>query len=1022
MSFSELCIKRPVFATVLSLIVIMLGGVSMERLSLREYPFVTKPTVNISTVYIGASADIVETQVTTPIEEVLAGTEGIDYISSQSRPGLSQINVTFKSDQDIEDAASNVRDRLARVQRRLPREVLPPTVYKQEADSMPIVLVVAKSSRHTQEELYDIGRDYVIDRLQIIDGVSDVSMYGGREPAMRIWIDRQALIGYQLTVQDVEAAIRRENVDIPAGRIENFSTEITIFSKTSLNRPEQFEDIVVTKRDGVVIRIKDVARVELGSSDTRSFIMIDNLPALGMGVRAQSVANPLQLSDAVLKELDAIRKVLPEGVTLEVTSNLGETIRDSIDNVYSALIEAIVLVVLVIFVFLRSVRATLIPLVTIPISIIGVHAFMFWWGFSMNTLTLLAMVLGIGIVVDDAIVVLENIYRHIEEGKTPREAAIIGAKEIFFAIIAMTLTLAAVYAPLGFAEGDTGKLFIEFALTLAGAVLISGFVAISLTPMMCAHLLKAHNAAKTSLWSSLSEKIEAWITWWAEGYARIGGWFIDHRFMALGLMLFAILGAAYMVFELPKELAPYEDNDRVMIMAIGPEGSNINYAEKYLKNLTNELNEIPGVRLVFAIYGVTNVNFHRFTVLLDPIKEREVSQEDVYKQIREVVKRHTGLIYLVSQMAPLGQSRNARPIHIVLRSSADIEGLAEKADLVVDVMNKSGVVNAVNLDLKLNKPQVEIFYNRAMMADAGVPVETVSRTLETLFGGRVVTEFQRGTRKYDVLVQTELGDRMDPRDIDEVYLRADDGSFIAIQDIVTQRETIVPREITHFNKLRAAQITAVPADGYGLGDALSKVVSDIQALNIDDLEIDYIGQSREYVTAGNEIYVTMLLSLMFIYLVLAAQFESFRDPIIILLSSPFAIFGASLLLLIFGKSISIYSQIGMITLVGLISKHGIMLVDTANRLRLQGVSKADAAKQASLQRFRPILMTTGAMVLGSLPLALATGAGAASRSQIGWVVVGGLAIGTIFTLLVTPVLYTMISKETLKPDTVVTGG
>jgi len=1021
-SFSELCIKRPVFATVLSLVIILLGVVSMDRLNLREYPFVTKPTVNISTVYMGASAEIVETQVTTPIEEVLAGTEGIDFISSQSRPGISQINVTFKSDQDIQVAAANVRDRLARVQRRLPREVLPPTVYKQEADSMPIVLVVVKSTKHTQEELYDIGRDFVIDRLQILEGVSDVSMYGGREPAMRIWIDRQALVGFQLTVQDIEAAIRRENVDIPAGRIENSTTEITIFSQTSLNTPEEFSNIVVAKRDDVIIRIKDVARVELGSGDTRSFIKIDNLPALGMGIRAQSVANPLALSNAVLAELDEIRKVIPDGVTLEVTSNLGETISDSIDNVYSAFIEAIALVVLVIFVFLRSFRATLIPLVTIPISIIGVHAFMFWWGFSMNTLTLLAMVLGIGIVVDDAIVVLENIYRHIEEGKSPREAAIIGSKEIFFAIVAMTLTLAAVYAPLGFAEGDTGKLFIEFALTLAGAVLISGFVAVSLTPMMCSQLLRPQNHQRAAFLTRISDSIEGWIEWWALGYAKVGGWFINHRFVAMSAMILAIMGSVYLLYQLPKELAPYEDNNRVMIMAIGPEGSNVHYSEKYLDNLTNELKKIPGVRLVFAIYGISNVNFHRFTVLMDPIDEREISQEDLYKQIRSIVKNHTGMIYLVSQMAPLGQSRGARPIHIVLRSSADMEGLADKAAQVVDAMNESGLVNAVNLDLKLNKPQVEIDYNRSMMADAGVPVETVSRTLETLFGGRVVTEFQRGTRKYDVIVQTELGDRMDPRDIDEVYLRASDGSFIAIQDIVSQHETIVPREITHFNKLRAAQITAVPADGYGLGDALTKVVDKIESLNIDDLEIDYIGQSREYVSAGNEIYVTMLLSLLFIYLVLAAQFESFRDPIIILLSSPFAIFGAALLLSLLDKSISIYSQIGMITLVGLISKHGIMLVDTANRLRLQGLSKAEAAKQASLQRFRPILMTTGAMVLGSLPLALATGVGAASRSQIGWVVVGGLAIGTIFTLLITPVLYTLISKESIQQDTVVTGG
>lgn len=1020
MSLSEICIKRPVFATVLSLVIILTGAVSMDRLNLREYPLVTKPTINISTIYIGASAEIVETQVTTPIEEVLAGVEGIDYISSQSRPGISQINVTFQSDRNIEDAASNVRDRLSRVQRRLPREVLPPTIYKQEADSSPIVLVVMKSSKHTQEEMYDLGRDYVIDRLQVIEGVSDVSMYGGREPAMRIWLDRQALVAYQLTVQDVEAAIRRENVEIPAGSLENATTELSVFARTGLKTTEEFAHIVIAKRDDGVIRLQDVARVELGSAETRTMIKTDNLPALGMGVRTQSVANPLQVAQDVLKELDVIRPLLPEGVDLMVTSNTGETIQQSIDNVYSAFIEATLLVVLVIFVFLRSFKATIIPLMTIPISLIGVHALMYWWGFSMNTLTLLAMVLGIGIVVDDAIVVLENIYRHIESGKSPREAALVGAKEIFFAILAMTLTLVAVYAPLGFAEGDTGKLFIEFALTLAGAVLISGFVAITLTPMMCSKLLQAHEASKSSLWSRISAAIENNIDWWAHRYGQLGAWFIQHRYSAVIVLILVFVGSGYFFNHLPKELAPYEDNNRVMITAIGPEGSNVNYAEKYLDNLTNELLKIPEVELVFNIFGSPTINFHRSTVLLKPIKERQRSQDDLYKQIRSIVQNHTGMTYLVSQVAPLGQSRNSRPIHIVLRSSADMNGLSDKAEAVVAAMNKSGVVNAVNLDLKLNKPQLELGYNRDMMADLGVGVETVSRTLETLFGGRLVTEFQKGPRKYDVIVQTELEDRADPTDLNEVYIKAQNGNFVALQDLVTPQETIVPREITHFNKLRAAQITAVPADGYGLGDALARVVNDIQALNIDDLEIDYIGQSREYVSAGNEIYITMLLSLLFIYLVLAAQFESFTDPIIILLSSPFAVFGASLFLTLTDNSLSIYSQIGMITLVGLISKHGIMLVDTANRLRLQGMDKIEAIRTASLQRFRPIIMTTGAMVLGSVPLALASGVGAASRSQIGWVVVGGLAVGTIFTLLVTPVLYVMISRTSLKNEALIT--
>jgi multidrug efflux pump len=648
--------------------------------------------------------------------------------------------------------------------------------------------------------------------------------------------------------------------------------------------------------------------------------------------------------------------------------------------------------------------------VTIPISLIGVNALMWWWGFSLNTLTLLAMVLAIGIVVDDAIVVLENVYRHIEMGKPARQAAMEGAKEIFFAVVAMTLTLAAVFAPLAFAEGDTGKLFIEFALTLAGAVLISGFIAVTLTPMMCSTMLSGelHQPASGD---GLSRRIETAIESMSQAYGRLAQWVIGRRWIALAGLVFASGCALLLLQDLPKELAPKEDKNRVSVIAIGPEGSNIAYAEKYMDDLARKVREIPEMRMVFSVYGSPTINYHRFTALLKDYDERDRSQFEVHSDIKKIIAQQTGMIFISMDMPSLGQSRNSRPIHLVLLSSAPIEQLSDKAAQVVDALNESGFVSGVNLDLRLNKPQLEIDYDRAKLADVGVSVETVSRTLETLFGGRVVTEFQRGPRQYDVIVQTENDDRVDPRDIDEVYLRADDGSLIALQDVITQRETMVPREISHFNKLRAAQITALPADGLGLGDALAKSVELIQNLNIPDLEIDFIGQSREYLGAGSDIYLTMLLALLFIYLVLAAQFESFIDPIIILLSVPFAIFGAALLLWLTSKSLSIFSQIGIITLVGLITKHGIMLVDTANRLRDSGLDKMAAILAASQQRFRPIMMTTAAMVLGSLPLALATGPGSESRSQIGWVVVGGLAVGTVFTLLVTPVLYTVLSRN-----------
>lgn len=1013
MSIAELCVKRPVFATVLSLVIVLIGLVSLDRLTLREYPHVEKPTINIRTFYMGASAEIIESQVTTPIEELMAGLEGMDYMSSTSRPGVSQINITFQSSFDIEHAAAGVRDRISRVQSRLPRDILPPTIWKQEADSDPVMYVVMSSSRHSLEELNDIGRDFVKDRLQVLAGVSEVFAFGAREMAMRIWIDRTALAAFGMTVQEVETAIRRQNVDIPSGYVESTNTELTILAKTGLQTPQQFADIVVATRNGVQVRLADVARVELGSGAKRSQVKVDGTTGLGYAVRVQSVANPLEVSDLVNASLTEIRPLLPEGVDMQVTMDNAEVIRESIDKVLETFLEATVLVVLVIFLFLRKVRATLIPLVTIPISLIGVNALMWWWGFSLNTLTLLAMVLAIGIVVDDAIVVLENVYRHIEMGKSARQAAVDGAKEIFFAVVAMTLTLAAVFAPLAFAEGDTGKLFIEFALTLAGAVLISGFIAVTLTPMMCSAMLSdGGHEQPAGRGAAMSLRIEEAITSLSKAYGKLAQWVIQRRWVAFVGLLLAVACTLLLLQALPKELAPKEDKNRVSVVALGPEGSNIAYAEKYMDDLARKVREIPEMRMVFAVYGSPTINYHRFTALLKDYDERERSQFDVHGDIKKIIAQQTGMIFISMDMPSLGQSRNSRPIHLVLLSSAPIEELSEKAARVVDALNESGFVSGVNLDLRLNKPQLEIDYDRAKLADVGVSVETVSRTLETLFGGRVVTEFQRGPRQYDVIVQTENDDRVDPRDIDEVYLRADDGSLIALQDVITQRETIVPREISHFNKLRAAQITAIPADGFGLGDALTKSVEVIQNLNIPDLEIDYIGQSREYIGAGSDIYLTMLLALVFIYLVLAAQFESFIDPVIILISVPFAIFGAALLLWLTSKSLSIFSQIGIITLVGLITKHGIMLVDTANRLRDSGLDKMAAILEASQQRFRPIMMTTAAMVLGSFPLAMATGPGSESRSQIGWVVVGGLAVGTVFTLLVTPVLYTVLSRNT----------
>jgi len=1018
-TISELCIRRPVFATVLSLLILLVGLIASQKLALREYPNVDQPVINVFTNYTGATSEVIESEITAPIEEAMSGLEGVDYISSTSRSGTSAVNITFQRDRDIEDAAAGVRDRLARVQYKLPETVLAPIIWKQEADSTPLMWLIVGSTRHEKAELTEIADDVIEDRLAVVEGVGEILIAGGRSRAMRIWVDRGLLAAYELSIQDVEDAIRRQNVEIPTGRLESSSVELDMLAKTGLSTPEEFAAIVVADKDGYLVRLRDIARVELGSAEVRNNTKYNGKPSLALGVRLQSLANPLGVSQKIREELGDIRELLPAGVTVVVASDASESISASINNVYGTLAEAVVLVVLVIFIFLRSLRATLIPTVTIPISLIGVTALMWWWGFSINTLTLLAQVLGIGIVVDDAIVVLENIHRHIENGMEPRKAAIQGSEEIFFAVVAMTITLAAVFAPLAFSEGATGKLFVEFALTLAGAVIISGFIAVTLTPMMCARLLRESSvpadlpAGKQAL-ARLSDSIENSIRALERGYVNVSRRSLRRPWISVLVLLIVTAVALALVWRLPRELAPYEDVGAVRVLAIAPEGTNLAYGEKYMDDLIRKVQKIPEVVDIFANYGNPTVNMHNFGARLVDWDDRERNQFDIMRQVQGIIAEQTGMNFITVNQPPLGQFGGAQPVNLLLQSSLPIEQLARVAGQVTDKLRQNPALQGVNLDLTLNKPQLEISLDREKLADAGIEVDTVSRTLGTLFGGRNVTEFQRGARKYDVVVQLAEGHRREPSDIREIYLRGTGDTLTLLEDVASIGETLVPREVKHFNRLRVANIKASPAHGYALGEALDAAVADIRAMHLEDVTLDYGGQSREYLESGQQIYFTFTLSMIVIYLVLAAQFESFRDPFIILLAVPFAILGASLLLNITGKSFSIFSQIGMITLVGLIAKHGIMLVDTANRQRLEGIAKLDAIIESCAQRFRPIVMTTAAMTLGAVPLALATGAGAESRSQIGWVIVGGLLGGTLLTLLVTPSLYLLISREKLQ--------
>ncbi|MCB4769120.1 efflux RND transporter permease subunit [Ancylobacter sp. Lp-2] len=1015
MGISELCIRRPVFATVLSLLMVLVGIVSYSRLTVREYPNIDEPVVSVVTSYPGASASIVESQVTQVLEGSIAGIEGIDVLESTSRSESSRITVRFRLEVNPDVAASDVRDRVSRVRQRLPDEIDEPVISKVEADAQPVVFVVFRSDRMNALELSDYIDRYVVDRFKNLTGVADVQIYGERRYAMRIWIDRERLAAYELTVQDVEDSLRAQNVEIPSGRIESADREFNVLSRTALATVDQFNDIVVKRANGAQVRLADVARVELGAADERRSSRFNGGQAIIVGIIKQAVANPLDVSAGVRGVLPEINGTLPEGMSATVGQDNSVFIDRSIRAVFHTIVEAVVLVVLVIVIFLRSFRASLIPVITIPISLITTFALMFALGFSVNTLTLLAMVLAIGLVVDDAIVVLENIFRHIEHGMKPIPAAIKGAKEIGFAVIAMTLTLAAVYAPVAFAAGRTGRLFTEFALTLAGAVLVSGFVALTLTPMMCSRLLK-HEANP----GRVSAFVERGLRGLEEGYRRLLGGVLKLRALVLLLALVVAGASAYFFAVLPSELSPVEDRGTVRVTGSGPEGSTLAYTSRYTGQIDGILGKIPELDSVLIINGMPEVN--RFLVMgrLKDWDERERRQQDIVAATTPQLRRIAGVNAYANNPASLGASNNSRPIEFVLQTSGTYEELDQYVtQFLTRIADYPGLVS-VDSDLKLNKPEISVNIDRAKAADLGIDVAVLGRTLESLLGGRQVTRFEVGGEQYDVYVQLDARNRASPTTLDTIYLRAVGGQMVQLANLVTVRETVAPQELKRFNQMRSATISANLAPGVSQGEALAFLDQAAREVLPDTVRTDVSGQSREFHAAGQSLAIVFVLALGFIYLVLAAQFESFRDPVIIMLTVPLSMTGALAALYYAGGTLNVYSQIGLVTLVGLITKHGILIVEFANQQQEAGFDRRSAVIEAAVLRLRPILMTTGAMVLGAVPLALATGAGAESRQQIGWVIVGGMTLGTLLTLFVVPTVYSLIGRIHTHPAAEVT--
>lgn len=1019
MKLSEVSIKRPVFAIVINIVLILLGLIGLDRMTIREYPDIDVPVISIRTNYQGASPEIIETQVTKIIEDAVTSVDGIDFIASDSRRGSSSINITFKSTKDIEEAANDVRDRVARAKRSLPDEVDDPIIQKSDSDADPVVILALSSNQHSAIELTKMVETIVQPQIELLEGVASVTIWGGREPVMRIWIDPQKLAILDVTVSDVEAALRAQNVEIPAGTIKSSTQEFSIVARTDLNQVDEFRNIIIKVADNDVdknrpiVRLSDVALVELGGVEETSRPRLNGTPGVGVAVIKQSVANPLTLSADIQALLPTLEDTLPEGVKIAVTSDNSVFINKSLNSVYTTIIEALIFVGVIIFVFLRNWRATLIPMVTVPISLIGSLFVMYLLGYSINTLTLLAFVLAIGLVVDDAIVMLENIHRHIENGMNPIRASFVGSQEIGFAIIAMTITLAAVFLPLTFTQGRIGQLFVEFAVTLSIAVLISGFTALTLSPMMCSRLLqsKAEEEKKSGALSRLFHPLSLFIEWvltgLTNGYERFLRAVLKARYWVLLLML-ALFGATGLLYiELPEELSPTEDRGVIRVMGITPEGATVDFTDRYFTEVEDlMLDQLDDGTIVYTISGVS-MGALAFVTLPD-WDDREESQMEITSKLNQEFRDIAlGLRVFASNPKSLGQRGDSKDVQIVIRSNDSFEALDRQVTEIMSKMKENNILISPDNDLRMNTPQLEVFVDREKLALLGIDVSVVGRTLETALGGRNVTRYKEGAEQYDVLVQVDPQKRSQPRDLEGIYVRSQFGEMVPLSNFVSVDETIAPQNLRHFNKLRSVTISANLETGISQGEGIAIVENIIREV-IPEAMLDYQGSSREFIESGASMIFIFLMALVFIYLVLAAQFESWIDPFIILFSVPLAGFGALGALYLSGGSINIYSQIGLVTLVGLITKHGILIVEFANQIRAEGESKINAVIQSATLRLRPILMTTGAMVLGAVPLALAVGAGAESRQAIGWVIVGGMSVGTLLTLIVVPVIYLFI--------------
>ena len=1003
MNISELSIRRPVLATVITLIIVLLGVIGYTYLGVREYPSVDNPIISVSCSYPGANADVIENQITEPLEQNINGIPGIRSLSSVSQQGSSRITVEFELSVDLETAANDVRDKVSRAQRFLPRDCDPPTVSKADADATPILMVALQSDKRSLLELSEIADLTVKEQLQTISDVSGVSIWGEKRYSMRLWLDPAKMAGYGITPMDIKNAVDSENVELPSGSIEGNTMELTIRTMGLMTTAEQFNNLVLKEDGNRIVRFSDVGRAELGPADIKSYMKMNGVPMVGVVVIPQPGANHIDIADAVYDRMERMQKDLPDDVTYTYGFDNTRFIRASINEVKNTVYEAFVLVIIIIFLFLRDWRVTLVPCIVIPVSLIGSFFVMYLAGFSINVLSMLAVVLAVGLVVDDAIVMTENIYVRIERGMEPKEAGIEGAKEIFFAVISTTITLVAVFFPIVFMEGTTGRLFREFSIVVSGAVVISSVAALTFTPMLATKLL-----VKREKQSKFYEATEPFFTGLNNIYNRSLQVFLNKRWIAMPIIAITVVLIAILWNAIPAEMAPMEDRSRININTRGPEGITYEYIRDYTEDINLLVDSIlPDAEAVTARVSSGSGSVQ---ITLKDIADRDYSQMEVAEKLSAAVQRKTNARSFVQQSSSFGGRRGGMPIQYVLQATS-IDKLQEVLPAFMAKVDESPIFQMADVNLKFSKPEARININRDKASIMGISTRSIAQTLQYGLSGQRMGYFYMNGKQYEILGEINRQQRNKPSDLKGIYIRSSQGDMIQLDNLIELENGIAPPQLYRYNRFVSATISAGLAEGKTIGQGLDEM-DRIAAETLDDtFRTALSGESKEYRESSSSLMFAFVLAIVLIYLILSAQFESFKDPLVIMLTVPLAIAGALIFMYFGGITMNIFSQIGIIMLIGLVAKNGILIVEFANQKQEAGIDKLTAIKEAAQQRLRPILMTSASTILGLLPLALATGEGCNQRIAMGIAVVGGMLVSTLLTMYIVPAIYTYISTN-----------